>query len=136
MKKILYLAFMCVCVAFIGRVHAQGPMSASQTTLTNADTSYLTATPGGGKFVSLQLNITKVSGTVAGSVLVQSSNDASSWYTSTDTAHAVIGAYTITDGNQSKFWELGEQRSRYYRLRVITTGTQVSTVNGFFWVNK
>lgn len=136
MKIILYLALICVCVAVTGRAHAQGPMTVSKVTLTNTDTSYLTAQPAGGNFVALQLNVVKVSGTVGGAALVQCSEDGLNWSSATDTAHAVVASYTVTDGTQTKRWELGEQRTRRYRVRVTTTGTQVSTVGGFYWVNK
>lgn len=133
-RYFILAVLMCVCVAVTGRAYAQGPLTATKTTLTNADTSYFSAgISGPANFVSLQMNITKVSGTVAGNIVIQCSEDAVMWSTATDTAHAAVVTYTVTDGTQTKRWELGPQRARYYRARLITSGTQVCTGKGFYW---
>ncbi len=100
--------------------------------LTNADTATFTLralkpTPA----ISFQLVLTKVSGTVAGNALVQASNDNINFNTiSTD---LVADTVTLTNGSASYLFDCKESKYNYYRLRVITTGTQASTAQAFYY---
>ncbi|TAN17232.1 MAG: hypothetical protein EPN37_07200 [Chitinophagaceae bacterium] len=130
MKKFLLIGmFFFSCIAFAS---AQSALNASKSTLTNADTSYLTAPRLGAPYtvLSIQLNVTKISGTVAGTAVVQGSIDGINYTSiSSDTLNLV-------NGNNIKLWALGNAQYPYHRVVVITNGTQSSSVNGLVWYNR
>ena len=105
----------------------------SADTTTNTDTSYLFAQLTPGYNLQLQWTNTKVSGTVAGSVVVQGSNDDINWYTlTTDKSQAPYLADTVTatNGNTTGLFILQHCYFDYVRVRIITSGTQRSTLSG------
>jgi|GEM_PF-5614645 len=99
----------------------------------NADTSYLFTQLTPGYTTALQWTNTKVSGTVAGSVTVQGSYDDVAWYTlTTDKSQAPYLTDTVsaTNGNTTGLFVLQHCHFGYLRVRIITTGTQQSTLSG------
>lgn len=130
MKKFLFITMLLFsCVLFAS---AQSSLSASKDTLNNADTAYLTAPRLGAPYtvLSIQLNVTKISGTVAGTAVVQGSIDGINYTSiSSDTLNLV-------NGNNIKLWALGNAQYPYHRVAVITSGTQSSSVNGLIWYNR
>jgi len=132
MKKVLSI-ILVVCIAFSlkGQVvmTQTDPAGSVSTVNTNADTSYhkvdLYGQTFNYHFLLVTVAGTKTSGTVAGTAIIQGSLDNSRWFTITDTTGT--GSQSLSDGDNDKKWELVDTKYRYYRVRVITTGTQVSS---------
>lgn len=132
MKKIiLSLSFlMAVTVAFSQSVMTStGTSGAAKTIHTNADTSYhktdLNGPINNFNYITIVLAGTKTSGTVGGTAVLQGSMDNSRWINVTDTAGK--GSQTIANSDNDLVWEILGNRYRYYRVRIYTTGTQVSS---------
>lgn len=75
--------------------------------------------------VSFQAVVTNISGTVAGTVILQASLDA--------TNYKAIGVDTLTNANQitnTKIWIVDNSPYLYYRLLLTGSGTMVATIKG------
>lgn len=85
-------------------------------TLINADTSYVTFSPMNSNLKSLTAKVTKISGTVAGYVIIQGTNDGSNWENiGTDT-------FQLTNTTtQLKTWTFTRTNYYGYRIRGIST---------------
>lgn len=111
------------------------PAGASATVNTNADTSYhlvdLAGQTNNYNVLGVFIKGTKTSGTVAGAVTLWGSIDNSRWYAvygaSTSQLADTVTSQTLTDGDVDFQFLVDKTRYRYYRVRVITTGTQVSS---------
>lgn len=111
------------------------PAGATSTVNTNADTSYHTVDlPGQTNNYSVLgffIKGTKTSGTVGGAVTLWGSVDNVRWYAvygaSTAAFADTVTTKTLTDGDVDFCFLVDKTRFRYYRVRVITSGTQVST---------
>lgn len=111
------------------------PAGASATVNTNADTSYHTVDLPGQtnnyNTLSFFIKGTKTSGTVAGTVTLWGSADNVRWYPvygySTAEFADTITTKSLTDGDVDFAFHVNKTWFRYYRVRVITTGTQVSS---------
>ncbi|MFB6456489.1 hypothetical protein ACE38W_14545 [Chitinophaga sp. Hz27] len=126
MKYIIAILSIFLCSSAFAQ---SGQMAQSKDTTVNADTVRLFPTITiATHWLSFQVNVTKVSGTVAGNAIVQCSEDALNWFTATGT-----DTLTLTNANNYKRWELGIPKSRFYRVRVITSGTQSSAIKGFYY---
>lgn len=105
---------------FAGRI--KGP-----TTLTNAatDTAFVTIS-GSRSAVTFKYDITKTSGTVAGTIVLQGqlSSVAGEQWTTIDT-------YTLTDATFSKWVTFAYNPGLKYRIITTTSGTQVSVHNKY-----
>jgi environmental stress-induced protein Ves len=106
--------------------HSQSTMTASKNILTNADTSThqldLAGQINNFEVITVQVIGTKTSGTVAGTAVLTGSLDGTNYF--------AVGADTLTLANvatNSKVWQVDKSRYRYYRVKVITSGTQVSS---------
>lgn len=74
--------------------------------------------------IEIHVDITKISGTVGGSLTVQTRQTASgTWGTADGTS-----AYTITDGTQVKIFKLTNWCSKEVRLAFVGTGTMSAQV--------
>lgn len=83
---------------------------------------------------TIQVNITKISGTVAGTVTLQGSLDGVSYNTATSGALAITATYTATDvAAQSKSWVIVNNPYRYYRVSWTGSGTMVATMTAQIW---
>jgi len=131
MKKFLSLILVITFGLFVNAqvvMTETDPAGAASTVNTNADTSYHTVSLAGQTFnyqlLQFVLAGTKTSGTVAGTAVLLDSVDNSRWFALTDSAG--VATQNLTDGDTNFKWEVLGTRWRYYRIRVITTGTQVS----------
>lgn len=139
MKKILFLVTVLLAVAIS---HSQttmtqtDPAGASATVNTNADTSYHALDLAGNinnfKHITIAVAGTKTSGTVAGTCVPYGSLDGSRWFALYGKTNALMGADTtssqsLANSDNDITWHFDNTRWRYYRVRVITTGTQVSS---------
>lgn len=114
-------------------------VSDADDSLTNADTGYITKQLTAGRYDMLfEITVTKVSGTVAGNIILQGSNDNSTWFNLASTnqtdgfdagiTNFVEDTATLTNATNTYRWLIGGStawRFAYYRARVITTGTSV-----------
>lgn len=125
MKKLLFalMVFMVAAVFTAPEAKAQAAVLVSSTdTLTNVDTVNIalpTAT-GGYYAVAIQGTVTKVSGTISGTAIIQGSLDGTNWQT--------IGTDTLTFTDQAtnfKIWALTPSVYQYHRVRFISAGTMV-----------
>ncbi|MCZ2140613.1 MAG: hypothetical protein LC096_04400 [Bacteroidia bacterium] len=88
------------------------------------DTVYITIINALDKLKSVEINISKVSGTVAGSAVLQRSNGSNVWYTFSDTL-------TLSDiALQGKFWTVSPNIAASIRVRIIrSNGVGVPTIH-------
>ncbi len=129
MKKLLFvLLLFSISVASITPVAsiAQVSLTVSHTPLTNGDTSYLTyRIPSTYSSLAFSAVVTKTSGTVAGTAIPQASIDG--------VLYQDISKDTLTFSNKAinyKSWTFDKSYYLYYRVMVITTGSQVSVPTG------
>lgn len=146
MKKFLYvIVAMLMVVGFTAiptaKLKAQStmtqtdPAGASSTVNTNADTSYHTVNLGGQtfnyKYLTIALAGTKTSGTVLGVAYLQGSHDNSRWFSVYASKDGKLADTTtiqgMTDTDNNLLWIVSGTKFRYYRVVVITVGTQVSS---------
>ncbi len=73
---------------------------------------------GSSNIVEIQFTATKISGTVAGTVTVQTSLDGIDWYTAQGTT-----AYTLTDATQTTSFKITNYGARHIRILTVGTGT-------------
>ncbi len=124
MKRILtaLMFFSAILIAPAPEAHAQTAMTLSVDSNLNATTVYATFTMNYPVDVlSMHIVQTKTSGVVAGTVLAQASLDG--------TNYNDISTDTLTLANQttnSKLWTFSKASYKYYRLKITTTGTQLS----------
>lgn len=110
----------------VSSVKAQAPVTpdrivSATDTNTNATTTYVTFASIKSKVKSFQATVTKISGTVAGTVLLQGTIDGSAWVD--------LNTDTLTLANQAtntKVWTITSTSYNSYRAKFTTTGTQVS----------
>jgi hypothetical protein len=128
MKKVLFLLLMVTMA--VGSM-AQGTKKAltvlaADDTLVNVQTGYLTTTLSGSyAVVSFQLVFTRVSGTAAGTATLEGSHDGTNY----STIHAT--SVTLTNvASQSAIWTIAPSNVPYYRIKIVTSGTQVSIPTG------
>jgi hypothetical protein len=121
-------AMIVACMAWGLHANAQTTMTPSGT-ITNAATGYVASkVPGGYGNLSIQVVVTKTSGTVAGKVTLEASNDGVNYRRIMPT-----DSLNLTDvATQSVLFNVGTSPYLYYRGNVTTTGTQVSTGTGTY----
>ncbi|MDP1763067.1 MAG: hypothetical protein Q8L07_04200 [Sediminibacterium sp.] len=129
MRKYLLLTLISLAATFSLRAQSNQLTPAIDTS-TNAQTRYIVTGVQNGQYQTFSIQFVKdsVSGTVAGYALIQASIDNSHWKdVNTDT-------FTFTNtGSQNYLWDLTKNKYLYYRIKVVTTGTQVSTNKGYLW---
>ncbi len=102
-------------------------------TLTNTDTGYVQFSMGGGYDLLFDFAVTKISGTVAGTSLLQGSIDNATWHTLTGNTTYCAGCQgasaTVTDASAHYQWYIPNNGTNYpyYQIRTITSGTMTAT---------
>lgn len=135
MKKFLLICTLFAFTAVVSQ-HAQAQIvkaitavnyaGTAKATVTNTDTAFFNVAPKS-DIVSYQATATKVSGTVAGDIILQGSNDNSNW--------DAITTYTLVDQTTnykvfSPHNSVGKLQYAYYRIRVRTSGTCSISIAG------
>lgn len=148
MKKLLIILVAIISVALTSSAQTlmpeTDPAGATSTVNTNADTSYHTLDMAGNVYNFNLLNFyikgTKTSGTVAGAVTLWGSNDNSRWFAvygaSTAAMADTVTTQSLTDASVSLQFLVNKTWYRYYRVRVITSGTQVSAYDCYILGRK
>lgn len=111
--------------------------SATTQTTTNTGTSYLSLPLSlWYNTVTIQSVVTKVSGTVAGTVTLQGSIDGTN-YVIVSSSYADVTSYSPTDvATSSKLFVVTGSPYKYYRLSYAGAGTMVATHRGYVLPNK
>jgi hypothetical protein len=107
-------------------------------TLTNVDTGYVQWTVNNRWDMLFDFYVTKISGTVAGTSLLQGSIDNATWNTLTGNTTALAGGQgasctvTNTTGTKHYQWFLpaGSVIYPYYQIQTITSGTMTASYGG------
>jgi hypothetical protein len=120
MKKALLIAIFGFLASMVnGQVKTMYSDSQSLDTVTNtASATWYTTTGGQNSSFSLQINITKISGTVGGTLRVMYSNDGSNWF-----SFASDSTITPTDASGSYGWQLNNVSAPYIGVKWTGTGT-------------
>jgi hypothetical protein len=86
--------------------------------------------------ISIQSVVTKVSGTVAGTVILQGSLDGTN-FVAVNSSYADVVSYSPTDvATSTKIFVVTGAPYRYYRLYYVGAGTMVATQKGYLLPNK
>lgn len=104
------------------------------TTLTGNLTKYFTLTnqiTSAYNIVEIQYTATKISGTVGGSVTVQTSLDGTDWYTAPGTS-----AYTLTDATQTTVFKITNYGARHIRILTVGSGTMSAQIKAKYVARK
>lgn len=108
--------------------------SKTSDTITNSATNYLSIqVVKGYNTVTIQPIVTKISGTVAGTVTLQGSNDGTN-YVTVSTSYLLGASATLTALNQTtttKLFVITGSPYEYYRLSYTGTGTMAATLKGY-----
>lgn len=124
MKKLMAVLLIAVLAFIAPNANAQSSVLISSTdTLTNADTVNISLpqATGGYYAVGIQAVVSKVSGTVSGSAIIQGSLDGTNWVT--------IGSDTLTftdAATNTKVWAITPSVYQYHRVKFISAGTVVA----------
>jgi hypothetical protein len=107
-------------------------------TLTNVDTGYVQFTVPNNLDFTFDFTVTKISGTVAGTALLQGSLDNSTWFTITGnttycaSCQGASATVTNTTGTKHYQWYVPHSATNYpfYQVQVISSGTMTASYNG------
>lgn len=133
--KFLISIFSLIFVLSAASVDAQKiyTMTGSADTVTNAEVEYLTLPVKDGYDTAVfGVKLTKISGTVAGTSILEQSMDDINYQTAT-------GTDTLTSTNVTtnfKNWTLTNPAFPYYRIKVTGTGTMAAKVYGYVHVKN
>ncbi len=118
-------------------VNMLSPYSAISDTTTNTATSYVTLpVQNWYNTVTIQSVVTKISGTVAGTVTLQGSIDGTN-YVTVNSSYADVTSYSPTDvATSSKLFVVTGSPYRYYRLSYTGAGTMSASHRGYVLPNK
>lgn len=139
MRKHMYI--LVVAMLFAATSFGQGtgatPMlgsngKATDTVTNTANKTWTLKLPGAFTGVSVQFTYTKISGTVAGSVVLLGSNEGVSYDTVYIIPTTVAPTYTATDvATFTKIWTLTESKYLYYRVKWTGTGTMSASAKAY-----
>lgn len=124
MKKLMAVLLIAVFAFIAPSAQAQSSvLIVSTDTLSNTDTAYISLpqATGGYYAVGIQAVVSKVSGTVAGTAIIQGSLDG--------TNYVDIGTDTLTFTNvttNTKVWAITPSVYQYHRVKFISSGTVVA----------
>lgn len=133
MKKFLIIGFALALgvSAFAQDVTMKNASLSSTETITNTGTGILTGRVVGHKnSVTVQVTVTKTSGTVAGTLTLQGSLDNVSYKAALlpNGVSTAVNTYTATDvASQVFIWQLDKNAYNYWRVSYTGTGTMVAT---------
>jgi hypothetical protein len=138
MKKLfsIFFAAAVLLALTIGSASAQTyTMTNSGDTITNAGTEACSLKVASSyKTVTIHALITKISGTVAGTVTLQGTVDGTTWVTVDTAAFVSDGGATYTATNvasQSKVWIINGAPYLWFKLSYTGSGTMAATLKGY-----
>jgi hypothetical protein len=108
-------------------------------TVTNTATIYLTSpqiNPNKGLSTTVQVNVTKISGTVGGTISLQGSLDGTNFKAlNTAETQTALATVTATDATNVYHWRLNGNPFLYYRVSWTGTGTMSASFTAKVLVN-
>ena len=134
MKKLLSILMIATLAFTAVETKAQSAVLVSSTdTLNNTETAYISlpTLTGGYYSIGIQAVVTKVSGTVGGTAIIQGSLDGTNYVT--------IGSDTLTFSDQAtntKVWAITPSVYQYHRVKFVSSGTQVSIPKVYYKLSK
>lgn len=133
MKKLLFMLIALVASASVQAQVASflSPFNLTSDTVSNTATVFLTSPaigPAPATTTTVWVGVTKISGTVGGTITLQGSIDGTNWKAmntvGTQTALATI---TATDASNTYHWILQGSPMPYYRVSWTGTGTMAAS---------
>lgn len=101
-------------------------------TVTNTGTAYLSLKLSGYYAVSIQVNVTKISGTLGGTIVLQGSLDGTNYVTIPSS-----GSLTVTNvTSQGYLWNYANSPYLYYRVLATGTGTMSGIISAKIMYRK
>jgi len=86
---------------------------------------------------TIQVNVTKISGTVGGTISLQGSLDGTNWKAlNTAETQTALATITATDATNSYHWRLTGSPFLYYRVSWTGTGTMAASFSALLYRNK
>jgi len=132
MKKILFLIpILLLCSLAQAQVAMTNPNGLALDTVANTTPEACTVQlKGFQETASFTLLVTKISGTVGGTAVLQGSNQVSKGYATIDTTQA------LADATQTlRFWDV-PKKFLYYRILITGTGTMSASYSAAAYVTK
>lgn len=128
MKKLFILGLLTLCgLASFAQIDLYQPLGVKNVrdTVTNTATAYLTSPRVVAKgIVTIQVNVTKISGTVGGTISLQGSLDGTNFKAlNTVETQTALATITATDATNVYHWRLSANHFPYYRVSWTGTGT-------------
>ena len=138
MKKIgiLFIAMLMSVAMYAQDVTMKNASASATETITNTGTGILTvptALRGHKNSVTVQVTVTKSSGTVAGTLSLQGSLDNITYKACLlpNGVSTAVNTYTATDvASQTFIWQLDKNQYNYWRISYTGAGTMVATMTG------
>jgi hypothetical protein len=132
--KRLILAFALLATVVTLPLHAQSSLksvySLTSDTVTNTGVVYLTSPRmvGAKETTTVQVNVTKISGTVGGTISLQGSVDGTNFKAlNTAETQTALATITATDATNVYHWRLTGNPFLYYRVSWTGTGTMAAS---------
>jgi hypothetical protein len=137
MKKILSLIIACLFVVSISNGQAlqmTGGYVTGDTVVNTASKACSTKVVKSYKSITIQANVTKISGTVGGAITLQGSVDGVNFVTADTAAFVSDGPATYTATNsasQSKVWVINGSPYVWWKVSYTGTGTMSAILKGY-----
>jgi len=132
MKKLFILLFVGLVAFSAIETKAQvysllSPYSFTSDTVTNTGTAYLSTvsiSPAPAVTTTIWVGVTKISGTVGGTITLQGSIDGTNWKAmNTPNTATALATFTATDASNTYHWVISGSPMPYYRVSWTGTGT-------------
>lgn len=143
-KLILFTLFAVAAISVQAQVYTLNSVvdgsGITTATVTNTGTGVLMAkapSKGPGTSTTVQIVATETSGTTAGTITLNGSNDGVNWKAATIAeASTALNTYTATDlGSQTFIWRLTGAPYLYYQVSWTGSGTMVDTFTATIYVH-
>lgn len=134
-------------VAFLTAFSAQGqvysllsPYSFTSDTVANSGTAYLSTvvvSPAPAVTTTIWVGVTKLSGTVGGTITLQGSIDGTNWKAlNTPNTQTALATITATDASNTYHWIISGSPMPYYRVSWTGTGTMSASFTSKMFRSK
>lgn len=144
--KALKILFLCALVSFAAsETKAQvgnflSPYSITSDTVVNTATVYLTSpalTPAAATSTTIWIAVTKISGTVGGTISLQGSLDGTNYKAlNTVDTQTALATITATDASNTYHYRLAASPFPYYRVSWTGTGTMSASFRAYIYRAK
>lgn len=145
MKKFIFLFVALLGIATIsqGQVYSfVSPFAASNgvDTVTNTGTAYLSTvaiSPAPAVTTTVWVAVTKISGTVGGTITLQGSIDGTNWKAlNTPNTATALATFTAADASATYHWIISGSPMPYYRVSWTGTGTMSASFTAKLFRSK